>query len=60
MADTSDYTPEPELTPETLNDTTTLGETINPGLVFIRDVTEYSRKFCESYYNSYLKREFLF
>ena len=52
--------PELELTPETLNNTTTLGEATNPGLVFTRDVTEYSRKFRESYYDSYLKGEFLF
>ena len=60
MADTLDHTLELELTPETLNDTTTLGETINPGLVFIRDATEYSRKFYKSYYDGHFKGEFLF
>ena len=60
MADTLDRTPELGLTPETLNNTTILRETINPGLVFIKDVTEYSRKFYKSYYDGYLKGEFLF
>ncbi|KAG4428015.1 hypothetical protein IFR05_016501 [Cadophora sp. M221] len=60
MADTSDRTPEPKLTPETFNDATTPGETPNPGPVFTGDATAYSRKFRDSFCNGRIKGEFLF